>query len=91
MADDKQLKVYEINVNGEKNWIAAYTNIHALKVHESITDMALIEFTEEDFIEEVPKEKWPYFKIKNEDGGFWWLSDHMENLEKPELICSTVY
>ena len=51
-------KIYEIQTNGEKEWVCADTAIEALKAYSSITDITLSDFENDDDIVEVPKEKW---------------------------------
>lgn len=60
-------KIYEIQINGEKEWVCADTAIEALKAYSSITDITLTDFENDDDIVEVPKEKWSEMKILNID------------------------
>ena len=56
-------KIYEIQINGEKEWVCADTAIEALKAYSSITDITLTDFENDDDIVEVPKEKWSEMNI----------------------------
>ena len=63
-------KIYEIQINGEKEWMCADTVIEALKAYCSITDTDLIDFDNDDDIVEVPKEKWHEMNIVDTDGDY---------------------
>lgn len=56
-------RIYEIRINGEKEWVCADTIIEALKTYKSITDIDLYDFDNDDDIVEVPKEKWSEMNI----------------------------
>ena len=56
-------KIYEIHINGEKEWICADTSLEALKFYCGLTDILLTEFEDDDDIIEVPKEKWSKMNI----------------------------
>ena len=63
-------KIYEIQINGEKEWVCADTAIEALKAYSSITDITLTDFENDDDITEVPKEKWSEMNIVNTEGEY---------------------
>src|SRR5574341_879183 len=63
------LKIFELRWSkiGEKEWIAARTNIEALKYYFSITSTDMNDLDDEDEVIEVPKEKWGEMTIRNSD------------------------
>jgi len=98
------LKIFELNwVNqGEKEWVAAETNIHALIVYTGITYTSLSDFDDEDFITEVPQEEWEKLSVRNtefdesepeDDDNFRemtfkkWIETH----NSPDIIAGTMY
>lgn len=92
-------KIYEIQINGEKEWVCADTVIEALKAYCSITDMSLVDFENDDEIIEVPKDKWGDMSIvdveaeRDEDGDFPLIMSFREYMEKEatsaDIIAST--
>jgi len=60
-------KIYEFQINGEKEWVCADTIVEALKFYFGLTDMSITDFENDDDIIEVPKEKWAEMKILNVD------------------------
>lgn len=63
------MKIFEFQINDEKDWVCANTIFHALKTHNSITGMDLIDFEDSDDIIEIPEEKWGEYRVTDEDGG----------------------
>lgn len=61
-----ELKIFEIryNTQTEKEWVAAHTNIEALKEYCSITSADLIDFDKSDEIVELPKDQWSKYTIR---------------------------
>jgi hypothetical protein len=43
-----ELKIFEINTGGEREWVAAYSNIHALQVVYSFNDVDLMDYNSHD-------------------------------------------
>ena len=93
-------KIYEIQINGEKEWVCADTAIEALKTYTSITDITLTDFENDDDIVEIPKEKWSEMNILNteeinEDGGYGVEMTFAEYMEKEaisaDIIATTNY
>jgi hypothetical protein len=95
------LKVFELrwNQQGDKEWIAARTNIDAIQTYLSITDMSIHELDNDDEIVEIPKEKWPEYTIRNadydptdpEDAETETFDKIMSRLTKPDIIGGTMY
>ena len=88
------MNVYEIQTQGEKEWIAAENIIQALRYYESVTDIGLIHFDLHDDIVEIPKEKWNDYYIKFEDDPSIkdkTFASYVPYLMNPEIICSTAY
>lgn len=96
-----KLKVFEIRwtSQGEKEWVAAHTNIEALIYYCDLTSMSISDFDEEDEIVEVPESQWAEMKIKNteydyEDPEDWeemTISEWIEGRYRPEIIGGTNY
>ena len=94
-------KIYEIQINGEKEWVCADTAIEALKAYSSITDITLTDFENDDDIAEVPKEKWSEMTIVDTEGeydeekGFPIQMTFSEYMEKEatsaDIIATTNY
>lgn len=98
------MKIFEINhtSQGEKEWVAADTNIHALKTYCFITSTDLIDFDDDDTISEVPESQLDELKVVNtdfeplepEDDDNYkemtfrsWLELHKE----PDIVAGTMY
>lgn len=93
-------KIYEFQINGEKEWICADTIFEALKFYHSLTDIDLVEFDDEDDIIEVPKEKWSSMNILNieesrdDDGNYPIIEtfeQYMQHAQFTEIIATTCY
>lgn len=83
--------IFEIRTGGEKVWVAANTNIHALKIHEFMSEMNLCEFENEDEIIEVPENKWSKMFVTDEYGKqLYSFKDWMKKNTKPDIIAMTV-
>lgn len=94
-------KIYEIQINGEKEWVCADTAIEALKTYKSITDCDLSDFENDDDIVEIPKEKWAEMNIVDTEGdyddktGYPIIMTFAEYMEKEakvsDIIATTNY
>ena len=89
------MKAFKI-IGAEQETVAANTNIEALKFYCEETAIDLIDFSNEDSIEEIPESEWDNFLIENTersegDQKYTTLSEEMKGLKEPTLICSTVY
>lgn len=87
------MKIFEINweSQGEKDWIAADTNIQALKFYCRLTDMSIDDFGDDDTIIEIPKSKWGKYKVNHEDDGEITFKQWMKNNIRPDIIAGTMY
>lgn len=85
------MRIFEFQINGEKEWVAANTIIEALQTHSSITGIDLAEYEDEDEIMEIPKDKWPDFKVTDAEGRFpaKTFEQWMKENTKPDLIATT--
>lgn len=88
------MKIFEIiwTSQGEKEWVAADTNMHALKIYCDITDMSITDFECDDEIVELPKRKWGKYTVKDEDAEEpitfkQWMKEHT----RPDIIAGTMY
>lgn len=95
------MKVFELRWNSqdEKEWIAANTNVEALKTYLSITSTDMVDLDDEDEIVEIPKEEWSKLSIRNtdydpsdpEDWETETFEDYMKTCKSPDLIAGTMY
>ncbi len=94
------LKIFKLVLAvGEVEFIAAYSNVNALKVYLKKTGEDLNSLDDDVYIDELPKEYWPQYAINNpkfdhEEPGDWedmtfdvWMQDR----KGPEFICSINY
>lgn len=93
-------KIYQININGEKEWIAADTAIEALKFYHGLTDVDLTDFEDDDDIFELPKSEWPNHNIldtevpRDDDGNYPIIEtfeQYMTHAQFCEIIATTNY
>lgn len=98
---NKTMKIFELRWTSqdEKEWVAANTNIEALKTYLSITSTKIVDLENDDEIVEIPEEKWDEMKMKNleydeTDPDDWkektfaqWMKEHT----KPDIIAGTMY
>lgn len=86
----RSLKVFEIRVGGEKEWVCAYTNIGAIKVHSAITDMDLVEYEDTDEVIEIPENKWPEMRIMGDGDTLNTFEQYMKKAMKPDIIATSL-
>jgi hypothetical protein len=93
--EDKELKVFEFrwDSQGEKDWVCAYTNLHAIQTYLWITDANVMDFGPGDEVVEIPKEKWPEMKITHsaKEGDFQTFENYMATQTTADIICGTTY
>lgn len=93
------MNIYEFRINGEKEWICAWTLIEALQFYSGLTDISLIEFDDKDDIILVPKEQWKDMNIVNpneldEQGNpvvTETFEEYMKGKTDVDIIATTVY
>jgi len=95
------MKIFELNCSAqdEKEWIAANTNIEALKTYLSITGTDIIDLDDSDEITEVPEEKWEEMTVRNNDydkndPNDWQektFAQWMKENKSPDIIAGTMY
>lgn len=95
------LKIFELRwtKQGEKEWMAARTNIEALKTYFSITSTDMSDLDDVDEIVEVPMEKWSEMTIRNADYNSndpddWQIKtfeEYMKDQTGPDIIAGTMY
>ncbi len=95
------MKIFELRwtAQDEKEWIAADTNIEALKFYLSESSMDIDELDDIDEIVEVPKEDWSKISVRNgeydeKDPDDWeskTFEEYMKDVHSPELIAGTMY
>lgn len=98
---NNKLKVFELTWKSqdEKEWIAAHTNIEAIKTYLSITHTDITDLDDEDEIVEIPKEEWSKITIRNSeynktDPGVFetkTVEEYMKDCKSPDLIAGTMY
>ena len=102
MEDKKpELKVFELRwtSQGEREWVCAYSNVHALKFYCGETSTSLQDMHQLDEIIELPKERWSDYFIKNiehdrTDPDDWEqksFAEYMKTQTHPDIIATTIY
>jgi hypothetical protein len=94
-------KIFELRWTeiGEKEWVAARTNIEALKCYFNTTSTDINDLDDIDEIAEVPKEKWITMTIRNsdynsndpEDWQIKTFEEYMKDQKTPDIIAGTMY
>lgn len=92
---DKKLKVFQI-VTSERDLIAAYTNLGALQLFCSITEINLSDFSDTDEVLEIPESELDERTIImgdawDENAPVMTLRQYLSTLEGPDYISSTSY
>lgn len=88
----KELKIFEIETNGEKTWIAARSLIEALQTMITTTSISIHDFDHEDEIKEVDKSVWKDYKVTDEYGVVELSFEQWMGVNKsPDIIASTAY
>lgn len=95
------MKIFELRWTdiGEKEWIAAHTNIQAIKEYCSITSTDLFELDDVDEVIELPESDWDILIVRNldydsSDSDDWeekTFRQFIEGLTSPTLIAGTMY
>ena len=88
------MKIFEINweSQGEKEWVAADTNIEAIKFYCKLTGMDIDDFEDTDSIVEIPKSKWKEYRVKEEDEeNDKTFAQWMKENTGPDIIAGTMY
>lgn len=88
------MKIFEIRwtSQGEKEWVAADTNIEALKKYCQITSVDLDDFDDQDEIIELPKSEWGKYTVKDEDDQrVITFKQWMKENKHPDIIAGTMY
>ena len=89
-------KIYEIQINGEREWVCADTVIEALRMYSSITDITLADFDNDDDIVEVQREKWSEMNIVDTDGeynnetGYPVIMTFAEYMKKAAILANII-
>jgi hypothetical protein len=83
------MKVFQFILDGDTEMVAANT------VHAQLNSNDIGDYSDTDDVSEVPPEKWSDIKIKNneaEEGEKeeYTLSEMMEDVNEPELICTSI-
>jgi len=89
------MKIFELkwNKQDEKEWIAAHTNIEAIKTYLSITSTDICDLDDEDEISEVHKDQWGKMTITNDDSELepQTFEEYMKDCKHPDIIAGTMY
>lgn len=86
------MKIFEFRFgDGERTWITANTNIHALITMAGMEDWNMTDLDELDEIIEIPGSEWENYNIVDEDGEpFMTFKECVEEYNFPDIICSTI-
>lgn len=87
------MKIFEINwvSQNETEWVAAHTNIQAIKILCNASELTINDFEDTDEIIEVPEEKWNKMFIINEDNQKQTFQEWMNENTEPCIIAGTFY
>lgn len=86
------MRIFEIAQGDDLQWVAADTNIHALKVFTSSTEQEIWEFDDSATITELPKDEWEAHCIRGEDGlPEKTFAQWMKENKRPDIIAGTLY
>ena len=84
------MKIFEIQVNGEKEWVSGSTIFEALKTYCNFTEMSIQDFEDEDDMIEIPKEQWDdYYVIDDDDKSRQSFTEFMKEYSYSIFICTT--
>lgn len=83
------MKIFEIRTS-EKEWVAAHTNIQALRLLYGLTEVNLGDYGDEDEVVEIPESEWQNHSVVYEDGEET-FTDIMKRITEPEFLCGTYY
>jgi hypothetical protein len=99
--EDKELKIFELRwtMQDEREWVCAYSNVHALMLYCNETSTSLQDLHELDEINEVPKSLWDERFIINteydandpEDWEKKSFTEYMKEQMQPDLIATSMY
>jgi hypothetical protein len=92
-----KIKIFEIRwtSQNEKEWIAAYSLIGALKEYCSTTGTDLVDMEDDDEIIELPESEWDKHTVRLEEEGDntitfrEFLEKELDN--KPGMVAGTMY
>jgi len=90
-----KLKIYEFRYPNQDNkeWVAAHTNIEAIKVLCFINEVDLIDFDDEDELVELPESEWDTHAVIDPDSEEPTITftEWMKSNTKPDIIAGTMY
>jgi hypothetical protein len=97
----KEYKIFELSINGEKEWVSGTTVIQAIRTYLQVTGMdLLVDFDGDEDIVEVPKEKWSELKVRYDDEFeddeeteplTITFQEWMDTREQPDYIAGTMW
>ena len=84
------MKIFELKIDGETEWIWADDTLHALKYYTGLNDVLLSEI---DSCDELAKEEWDEYKVTDPDCEYpdQTFAEYVKGLATPEMIASTAY
>lgn len=90
------MKIFEFQVNGEKEWVAANTIIQAFETYCNLTGMGLWDFESGDDVVEIPESKWGEYYVNHEEpyseeDNLEPFSEVVKRMTSPDIIASTAY
>jgi hypothetical protein len=83
------MKIFEIRT-GEKEWVAAHTNIQALRLVYGMSEVNLGDYSDDDEIVEIPESEWPNHSISFGDRSET-FEEYMKHVTEPEYLAATMY
>ena len=93
------MKIFEISISDETDWVCANNIIQALKFYCDLTGTHIYCFDDTDDIVEVPPEKWKHMDIldtgsydeQGEHPVEQTFEDFMKTAVRPDIIATTCY
>ena len=88
--DLEKTRIFEFEIAGEREWMAAKTIIQAVKFYHTMVDVS--ELDDDDEVTELPREKWSEMKVKNCDydtahpDADDWQEKTFEDFVKDEIV-----
>ena len=83
------MKIFEMRVNGEKEWIASENVLDAIKFYLNLTDMTIDDI---DYIDEIPNLVWGEYFVSDENGRPKYSFEvAVKGLAATDIIASTAY
>jgi hypothetical protein len=85
----ESMNIYQIELNGEKEYVCANTAIEAIQTLLKTHDMLFEDLEHTYDIRQIPQENWGNFHIYEDDTPLMSFEEFMSEPKRPEVFCST--